>query len=140
MGARGNKESRNYPKSSSEVFSAIASVLNGLKMKITAKDEDAGTITATSGLSFTSTGSNISIEVKPAGEGTLVNIETTPRLKTVLTDWGRGSKEIGHIFSNIEEKLGIAPQAEESKSAGCPSCGEPVNPGDSFCQNCGAKL
>lgn len=140
MSARGGVETRNYPKPTSEVFSAIAGVLDELKMKMTAKDENAGTISATSGLSITSTGSNISIAVKQAGEGSSITIEAKPKMKIVATDWGRGSKEINRIFTSTEEKLGIAPIAEEKKGAGCPSCGKPVNPGDQFCQGCGAKL
>lgn len=140
MGMKGNTETRNYLKSTSEVFSAIVDVLNELNMKITTKDESAGTVAAATGLSITSTGSNISIEVKSAGEGSSVTIETRPRMKTVLTDWGHGSREIERIFTNIEGKLGIFPQTEESKGAVCPSCGKPVTPGDKFCQNCGAKL
>lgn len=140
MSMRGATETRNYSKTISEVFSVIADVLNGLKMKITAKDENAGTITASSGFSLTSTGSNISIEVKSVGEGSSVIIEARPKLKTVQTDWGRGNREIRRIFANTEEKLGMAPQADESKGAVCPSCGGPSHPGDKFCQGCGAKL
>lgn len=140
MGAKGGTETRNYPKSSSEVFSAIAGVLDELNMKITAKDENAGTITATSGFSITSTGSNISIEVKPAGEGSSVTIEA--KIKGIAKfDWGRGSREINQIFTGTEEKLGIAPKEDEPKGgAVCPSCGKPVSEGDKFCQGCGAKV
>ena len=141
MDAKGGIETRNYSKSSSEVFSAIAGVLDGLKMKITAKDENAGTITASSGFSITSTGSNISIEVKPAGEGSSVTIEVKPKMKIVATDWGRGSREIKQIFASTEEKLGIVQKEGELKGgAVCPSCGKPVNSGDKFCQGCGAKV
>lgn len=140
MSARGGVETRNYPKPTSEVFSAIASVLDELKMKIAAKDENAGTISATSGFSITSTGSNISIAVKQAGEGCSVTIEAKPKMKIAITDWGQGTREINRIFSNTEEKLGVAPPAEAQKGAGCPSCGKPVGPDDKFCQGCGAKL
>lgn len=133
-------DTRNYPKSAREVFSAITNALGELNIGITAKDENTGVIKAFSGFSITSTGSDISITVKKTASGCELTIEAKPKMKTLLTDWGRSSKEIKSIFSATEAKLGIAPQAEESCGSVCPSCKKPVSPDDDFCQSCGAKL
>ena len=154
MGARGGRETRSYPKSSSEVFSAITRVLEGLKIGVIDKDEKAGTISAVTGFSLFSTGGNVSIEVKPVPDTkeTTVTIGIEPKMKTVLTDWGQASREVRRIFNKMEEHLGIGPaetmevvkekvgtkKAKQSNT--CPSCGQSVGTADKFCQHCGAKL
>ena len=154
MGIRGGKETRSYPKSSSEVFSAITNALKDLKIGIIDKDEKAGIINAATGFSLFSTGGSVSIEVKPVSDTkeTTVIISIEPKMKTVLTDWGQASREARRIFNKMEEHLGIKPAetiGEGGEKAGtgkikqsntCPSCGQPVGPADKFCQHCGAKL
>jgi len=154
MGVRGGKETRGYPKSSSEVFSAITRALEDLKIGVIDKDEKAGTIRAATGFSLFSTGGNVSIEVKPVPDTkeTAVSISIEPKMKTVLTDWGQASREVKRIFSKMEEHLGIEPAeaiggVKEKMETGkvkqsntCPSCGQRVGPTDKFCQHCGAKL
>ncbi|MEA1965485.1 MAG: zinc ribbon domain-containing protein [Candidatus Aerophobetes bacterium] len=154
MGIRGGRETRNYPKSSSEVFSAITRALKDLKIGAIDKDEKAGTIIAATGFSLFSTGGNVSIEVKPVPDTkeTAVTISIEPKMKTVLTDWGQASREVRRIFSKMEEHLGIGPaeavgEVKEKMGGGkvkqsntCPSCGQRVGATDKFCQHCGAKL
>jgi len=154
MGMKGGKETRTYPKSSSEVFSAITRALEDLKINVTDKDEKAGTISAATGFSLFSTGGSVSIEVKPVGDTkeTAVTISIEPKMKTVLTDWGQASREVRRIFNKMEEHLGIEPAeaggevkekvgTEKAKQSNtCPSCGQRVGAADKFCQNCGAKL
>ena len=154
MGTRGGKETRSYAKSSSEVFSAITKALEDFKVDVVDKDEKAGTIRAGTGFSLFSTGGNVSIEVKPVPDAkeTAVTITIEPKAKTVLTDWGQGSREVRRIFNRMEEHLGIEPAeavggVKEKMGTGkvkqsnpCPSCGQSVGATDKFCQNCGAKL
>ena len=154
MGMRGGKETRSYPKSSSEVFSAITRVLKDLKIGVIDKDEKAGTISAAAGFSLFSTGGNVSIEVKSGADTkeTAVTISIEPKMKTVLTDWGQASREVRRIFNKMEEHLGIEPAeviggvegkmgTEKVKQSNtCPSCDQRVGVTDKFCQNCGAKL
>jgi len=154
MAMRGGKETRSYPKSCSEVFSAITKALEDFKISVTDKDEKAGTIRATTGFSLFSTGGSVSIEVKSAADTkeTAVTISIEPKMKTVLTDWGQGSREARRIFNKMEEHLGIEPaevkgEVEEKvgtekakQSNTCPSCGQSVGATDKFCQHCGAKL
>jgi len=149
MGMRGSKETRSYPKSSSEIFSVITRTLEDLKIGIIDKDEKAGRISAATGFSLFSTGGNVSIEVKPAPDTkeTAVSISIEPKMKTVLTDWGQASREMKRIFNKMEEHLGIEPggamggvKEKVKKLDTCPSCGQPVGPTDKFCQHCGAKL
>lgn len=64
MAMKGIIETRNYQKSSSEVFSAVSKALEDLKMRLIKKDEKAGKITAATGFSLFSTGSQVSIELK----------------------------------------------------------------------------
>jgi len=149
MGIRGGKETRSYSKSSSEVFSAITKTLEDLKIGVINKDEKAGRISAATGFSLFSTGGNVSIEVKPVPDTkeTAVTISIEPKMKTVLTDWGQASREVRRIFDKVEEHLGIKPaeavgevKGKVKQSNVCPSCGQPVEPTDKFCQHCGAKL
>lgn len=151
---RGDKETRSYPKSSSEVFSAMTKALEDLKIGVIDKDEKAGTISAATGFSLFSTGGNVSIEVKPGADTkeTAVTISIEPKMKTVVTDWGQGSRETRRIFNKMEEHLGIEPtevkgEVEEKvgtekakQSNTCPSCGQSMGTTDKFCQHCGAKL
>jgi len=151
---RDDKETRSYPKSSSEVFSAITKALEDLKIDVINKDEKAGTVSAATGFSLFSTGGNVSIEAKPGADAkeTAVTISIEPKMKTVLTDWGQGSREAGRIFNKMEEHLGIGPaevkgEVEEKEGTEkvkqsniCPSCGQSVGATDKFCQHCGAKL
>jgi len=154
MAMRGGKETRSYPKSCSEVFSAITRALEDFKIRVTDKDEKAGTIRAATGFSLLSTGGNVSIEVKSGADTkeTAVTISIEPKMKTVLTDWGQASREVRRIFNKTEEQLGIEPAetgggVKEKMGTGkvkqsntCPSCGKRVVATDKFCQNCGAKL
>lgn len=153
MAMKGATETKNYEKSSSEVFSAVSKALEDLKVRVTHKDEKAGKITAATGFSLFSTGGELSIEVKalPDGEEITVTIEEKPKMKTVVTDWGKSSRDVKRLFSKIEEHLGIEPEAsktveekagkkKDKQTSTCPSCGQSVGTADKFCQNCGAKL
>jgi len=153
MGMRGASETRNYLKNFSDVFSAVARALDEFKMKVTNKDESKGIITATTGFSLFSTGTDLIIEVQPVSETkeVSVTINTKPKMKTVVTDWGQSSRDVGHIFNKVEEYLGIIaekPKATEEKAKVektkelrvCPSCGQSVGATDKFCEHCGKKL
>jgi rubrerythrin len=153
MAMKGATETRNYEKSSSEVFSAISKALEDLKIRVIDKDEKAGKITAATGFSLFSTGGEISIEVKalPDGKEIAVTIEEKPKMKTVATDWGKSSRDVKRLFTKLEEHLGIEPETskavekktevKKAKQANiCPSCGQSIRATDKFCQNCGAKL
>lgn len=153
MAMRGATETRNYGKSSSEVFSAVSKALEDLKIRITDKDEKAGKITAATGFSLFSTGGEVSIEVKalPDGKEIAVAIEEKPKMKTVVTDWGQSSRDVKRLFSKIEEHLGIEPEISKTveekagkkkgkQTSTCPSCGQSIGTADKFCQNCGTKL
>jgi len=154
MGTRSGKETRSYPKSSSEVFSAVTGALEGLKIGVVDKNEKAGTIRASTGFSLFSTGGNVSIEVEsvPDAKETAVTISIEPKMKTVFTDWGQASREVRRIFTKMEEHLEIEPAEvsggakqkmgiEKVKQANaCPSCGQGVGSTDKFCEHCGAKL
>ena len=150
---RGASETRNYPKNSSEVFSAVTKALDEFKMKAINKDESKGTITATAGFSLFSTGTDIVIEIQPVSETkeVSVTINAKPKMKTVVTDWGQSSRDVGRIFNKVEEYLGIVSEkpktteekAEVEKSKGsrvCPSCGQSVGATNKFCGHCGKKL
>jgi len=153
MGMRDASETRNYPKNSSEVFSAITKALDEFKMKVINKDESKGIITATTGFSLFSTGTDIIIEIQPISENKEVSltINAKPKMKTVVTDWGQSSRDVGHIFNKVEEYLGIVaekPKATEGKVKVegikelrvCPFCGQSVGATDKFCGHCGKKL
>jgi len=150
MAMKGAIETRNYEKGSSEVFSAVSKALEDLKIRVIDKDEKAGKITAATGFSLFSTGGEVSIEVKalPDGKKVVVTIEEKPKMKTVVTDWGKSSRDVKRLFSKIEEHLGIEPETVEKKTEVkktkqaniCPSCGQSIKVTDKFCQNCGAKL
>ena len=150
MAMKGATETRNYEKSSSEVFSAVSKALEDLKVRIIDKDEKAGKITAATGFSLFSTGGEVSIEVKalPDGKEIAVTIEEKPKMKTVATDWGQSSRDVKRLFSKIEKHLGIEPETVKEKAGKkkdrqtsvCPSCGQSIKATDKFCQNCGAKL
>ncbi len=150
MAMRGARETRNYEKGSSEVFSAVSKALEDLKIRVIDKDEKAGKITAATGFSLFSTGGEVSIEVEalPDGKEIAVTIEEKPKMKTVATDWGKSSRDVKRLFSKIEEHLGIEPETVEKKTEVkktkqaniCPSCGQSIKATDKFCQNCGTKL
>jgi len=150
MAMKGAIETRNYEKSSSEVFSAVSNALEDLKIRVIDKDEKAGKITAATGFSLFSTGGEVSIEVKglPDGKEIAVTIEEKPKMKTVATDWGQSSRDVKRLFTKLEEHLGIEPETVEEKTEVkkakqaniCPSCGQSIKATDKFCQNCGAKL
>mgnify|MGYP000017517216 CR=1 FL=1 len=150
MAMKGATETRNYQKSSSEIFSAVTKALKDLKIGVIDQDEKAGKITAATGFSLFSTGGEISIEVKslPDSKEVAVTIDEKPKMKTVITDWGQSSRDIKRIFTKVEEHLGIESEAVEKKAGvkkvkqanTCPSCGQPVGATDKFCQHCGAKL
>ena len=63
MAMRGARETRNYEKGSSEVFSAVSKALEDLKIRVIYKDEKAGKITTATGFSLFSTGCEVSITV-----------------------------------------------------------------------------
>jgi len=150
MAMKGATETRNYPKSSSEVFSAVTKALKDLKIGVIDKDEKAGKITAATGFSLFSTGGEVSIEIKPLPDSKeiAVTIDEKPKMKTVVTDWGQSSRDIKRLFTKIEEHLGIKSETVEEKAGAkkakqaniCPSCGQSIKATDKFCQNCGAKL
>ena len=150
MAMKGATETRNYEKTSSEVFSAVSKALEDLKVRITDKDEKTGKITAATGFSLFSTGGEVSITVEtvPDSKEVAVTIEEKPKMKTVVTDWGQSSRDIKRLFTKLEEHLGIEPKTVEKKAdkkkdkqtSTCPSCGQSVGTADKFCQNCGAKL
>jgi len=148
MGMRGASETRNYPKNSSEVFSAITNTLDEFKMKVINKDETNGIITATAGFSLFSTGTDIIIEIQPISETkeVSVTINAKPKMKTVVTDWGQSSRDVGRIFNKVEEYLGIVskkPEKVEEKAKVektkelrvCPFCGQSVGLTDKFCEH-----
>lgn len=150
MAMKGATETRNYEKSSSEVFSAVSKALEDLKVRIIDKDEKAGKITAATGFSLFSTGGEVSITVEavPDSKEVALTIEEKPKMKTVVTDWGQSSRDIKRLFTKVEEHLGIEPETVEEKAGKkkdkqtrtCPSCGQSIKATDKFCQNCGAKL
>ncbi len=150
MAMKGAIETRNYGKGSSEVFSAISKALEDLKIRVIDKDEKAGKITAATGFSLFSTGGEVSITVEtvPDSKEVAVTIEEKPKMKTVVTDWGKSSQDVKRLFSKIEEHLGIEPETVEEKTEVkktkqaniCPSCGQSIKATDKFCQNCGTKL
>ena len=150
MAMKGAIETRNYEKSSSEVFSAVSKALEDLKVRIIEKDDKAGKITTATGFSLFSTGGEVSITVEavPDSKEVAVTIEEKPKMKTVVTDWGQSSRDIKRLFTKLEEHLGIEPEIVEKKAdkkkdkqtSTCPSCGQSVGTTDKFCQNCGAKL
>ena len=150
MAMKGAIETRNYEKSSSEIFSAVSKALEDLKVRITDKDEKAGKITAATGFSLFSTGGEVSITVEtvPDSKEVAVTIEEKPKMKTVVTDWGQSSRDVKRLFTKIEEHLGIEPETvggkagkkKDKQTSTCPSCGQSIKATDKFCQNCGAKL
>ena len=150
MAMKGAIETRNYEKSSSEIFSAVTQALKDLRIGVIEKDEKAGKITAATGFSLFSTGGEVSITVEtvPDSKEVAVTIEEKPKMKTVVTDWGQSSRDIKRLFTKLEEHLGIEPETVEKKTgkkkdkqtSTCPSCGQSVGTADKFCQNCGAKL
>ena len=153
MAMKGATETRNYEKSSSEVFSAVSKALEDLKVRTIEKDEKAGKITAATGFSLFSTGGEvlITVETVPDSKEVAVTIEEKPKMKTVVTDWGQSSRDIKRLFTKLEEHLGIEPEIskavegktgkkKDKQTSTCPSCGQSVGTADKFCQNCGAKL
>jgi len=150
MAMKGAIETRNYEKSSSEIFSAVTQALKDLRIGVIEKDEKAGKITAATGFSLFSTGGEVSITVEavPDSKEVAVTIEEKPKMKTVVTDWGQSSRDIKRLFTKLEEHLGIEPETVEKKAEvkktkqanTCPSCGQSIGKTDKFCQNCGAKL
>lgn len=116
MATKSAMETRNYEKSSSEVFSAISKALEDLKIRIIEKDEKAGKITAATGFSLFSTGGEVSIEVKalPDSKKIAVTIEEKPKMKTVATDWGQSSRDVKRLFTKLEEHLGIEPETSKT--------------------------
>ena len=153
MAMKGAIETRNYEKSSLEVLSAVSKALEDLKIRVIDKDEKAGKITAATGFSLFSTGGEVSITVEtvPDSKEVAVTIEEKPKMKTVVTDWGKSSRDVKRLFSKIEENLGIEPETsktvegkagkkKDKQTSTCPSCGQSIKATDKFCQNCGVEL
>jgi len=149
MGLRRGEEMRAYKKGRAEVFDALLKAMDGLRMKISEKDEAAGTISAVRGLNFFSAGTSLTVAIKENEGEVAVTITSEPRSKITLIDYGQGSRDIRKIFDRVEETLGVTAvrttaasgegQTEEGTTK-CPSCGKPVLQSAKFCTSCGAKM
>lgn len=80
-----------------------------------------------------------------------MTIAARPKMKTVLIDYGRSTRDAKRIFRAVEEILGLGPVEGEfgagAAGAGeggagltCASCGTPLEAGGKFCPQCGAKV
>ncbi len=119
-----------------EVTQHLLAVLEAAKFKV--KSLEGNTITAQTGFSLTSLGSQLTATLEQTDPSTVrVTFDIKPRQKTVMTDWGRSKRELKRILRLLEARL--ASQSSESDKQ-CAQCSAPVQDADIFCTNCGTKI
>jgi hypothetical protein len=92
-----------YPRA--KVWEALPSALQSVKMSVDSTDADAGRIEASTGVSLSSWGEKVSVQVTAAGpDKTIVNVST--KLKFGLTGWGKLKKNINRVFDSLDQSLG----------------------------------
>jgi hypothetical protein len=92
-----------YPKA--QVWDALPGALQSVKMSVDSSDPAAGRIEASTGVSLSSWGENVSVQVGEAGpDKTTVTVST--KLKFGLTGWGKLKKNINRVFDSLDQSLG----------------------------------
>lgn len=128
--------SRSFNGTIPEIKEKFVAALKAANFKVQTVEDDK--ITAQSGFSLTSLGSEITILLDQIDENTvkaLFNLEA--KQKTVLTDWGRSRRELNKILKLLETNISSESPASSRQ---CPSCHTAVLDEDLFCATCGTKL
>ena len=113
-----NHETAVYQRSWSDVYQAALDAIPTLKRtKVKSADAATGRIVASTGVSMTSWGEDVTIEVWEHAPG-WAGIRITSGVKAQLVDWGRNKKNIGAVFDAISGVLGVAPQPMPQPQAG----------------------
>ncbi|HEC32103.1 MAG: hypothetical protein DRG59_12205 [Deltaproteobacteria bacterium] len=151
MGLRSGEQFRVYDANMEDLFEAAIKVAGMMGMNVVSMDKANGFLKATSGLSFLSAGSEISVQMNQQNGETSVMAKGRPKVKITLIDYGRSAREVTRFMDLMEQVLQIQPkhhsdkipvegeEVEENVSK-CPSCEAPISATDKFCTNCGEKL
>lgn len=133
---RGLTANVDFVATAEEVTQHLLAVLEDAKFKV--KSIQGNTITAETGFSLTSLGSQLTATVEQTDPSKVrVTVNIKPRQKTVMTDWGRSKRELKMILRLLEARLADQPFESDTQ---CPQCSAAVQDGDMFCTQCGAKI
>ncbi len=91
-----------YPKD--KVWAALPAALESVKMGVDSADAGTGRMEASTGVSLSSWGEKVSVQVTEAGpDRSTVTVST--KLKFGLTGWGKLKKNINRVFDSLETSL-----------------------------------
>lgn len=86
-----------------QVFAALANGLPMVGFKVDWFDPESGRIWASTGRKFTSYGSKLQLLVSAPDPGSsTVDVESSPVVRTTLTDWGRTKRDFARIKQLVE--------------------------------------
>lgn len=109
MGTRASRAhlfTADYPR----VFAAVCEAAVAERMTITAADPNLGIVVANTGVSFSTWGENLRVQVfQPEPGQTTVTISSG--LKFGLVDWGKNAKNLDRFFARINSLVTSAPPA-----------------------------
>jgi hypothetical protein len=93
-----------FPLPYDTVFGTFLQVLPNLKLTVTSYDQAQGIIRASSGVSFSSWGENITIQMGASAPDT-TTATITSDLKFGLVAWGKHEKNFARIFDAVQQQL-----------------------------------
>ena len=96
--------SKEFGHSKEKVWAALPSALQSVKMSVDSTDAASGRIEASTGVSLSSWGEKVSVQVAEAGpDKSKVTVST--KLKFGLTGWGKLKKNINRVFDSLDASL-----------------------------------
>jgi hypothetical protein len=97
--------SREFAHPKAKVWDALPGALESVKMKIDFTDHGAGRVDASTGVSLSSWGEKVSVQVGEAGPNA-TTVTVTTGLKVGLVGWGKLKKNINRVFESLDRTLG----------------------------------
>lgn len=76
------------------------------KVRVRQVDAEAGTLVARTGMTMRSFGERVTIQISPAGEGSLVRLSSEPRVMFTLIDYGKGVENVESIRLSLVSGTG----------------------------------
>ena len=96
--------SKDFGYSKDKVWAALPAALESVKMGVDSADAGTGRIEASTGVSLSSWGEKVSVQVTEAGpDRSTVTVST--KLKFGLTGWGKLQKNIKRVFESLDRSL-----------------------------------
>ena len=118
---------RVYPAEYPVVFQAVCQAATAERMSIIAADPQTGTVVLKTGVSFSTWGEDIRVQVFGSGPGS-TTVAMSSSLKFGLVDWGKNAKNLDRFFTHVGSLLATAPAAAPAALPSAPPAAWAADP------------